>query len=157
MFWIVEDYLFVVAIALHGLRIVENSSATITILAKTIHTLLAWISQAQTTRPGCHLLALAAVLLGLRTLTVAFGVDLCSERTTWIWSVGMILLRLPTMDADRWSGVVAWANLRWCKGTRKEEKSMEHLLLPLESEPVQNEDLGRQKDASHLTVVKGDS
>lgn len=34
---------------------------------------------------------------------------------------------------------------------------MEHLLLPLESEPVQNEDLGRQKDASHLTVVKGDS
>ena len=93
MFWIVEDYLFVVAIALHGLRIVENSSATITILAKTIHTLLAWISQAQTTRPGCHLLALAAVLLGLRTLTVAFGVDLCSERTTWIWLVGMILLR----------------------------------------------------------------
>lgn len=40
---------------------------------------------------------------------------------------------------------------------RKGRKSMEHLLLPLESEPVQNEDLGRQKDASHLAVVKGDS
>ena len=37
------------------------------------------------------------------------------------------------------------------------KKNTEHLLLPLESEPVQNEDLGRQKDASHLTVVKGDS
>lgn len=37
------------------------------------------------------------------------------------------------------------------------KKSTEHLLLPLESEPVQNEDLGRQKDTSHLTVVKGDS
>jgi len=36
-------------------------------------------------------------------------------------------------------------------------KSTGHLLLPLKSEPVQDEDLGRQGNPSHLTVVKSDS
>lgn len=90
-------------------------------------------------RPVCHLLALAAALLGLRTLAVAFGVDLCSERTTWIWSVGMVLLRLPTMDESRWSGVVAWANLRWCKGTGKERKKKHGTLTPPTGERTSTE------------------
>lgn len=40
---------------------------------------------------------------------------------------------------------------------KSKRKRTEHLLLPLESKPVQDEDLGRQCDPSHLAVVKSDS